>query len=52
MADSVEKSVVALHILNGSEIWTIRKENEMELQQQEMRMVRWMCDKIKFQVKS
>ena len=30
-------------ILHGSETWPIRKENEVALQQAEMRMVRWMC---------
>ena len=30
-------------MLNGSENWPIRKENEVALQQAEMRMVRWMC---------
>ena len=29
---------------DGSETWPIRKENEVALQQAEMRMVRWMCD--------
>ena len=30
-------------MLPGSEIWPVRKENEVALQQAEMRMVRWMC---------
>jgi len=30
-------------MLNGSENWPIRKENEVALQWAEMRMVRWMC---------
>jgi len=30
-------------MLNGSEIWPIRKENEVALQQAEMRLVWWMC---------
>jgi len=30
-------------MLHGSEIWPIRKENEVAVQQAEMRMVRWMC---------
>jgi len=30
-------------MLHGSETWSIRKENEVGLQQAEMRMVRWMC---------
>jgi len=30
--------------LHGSEIWLVRKETEVALQQVEMRMVRWMCD--------
>jgi len=27
----------------GSETWPVTKENEVALQQVEMRMVRWMC---------
>jgi len=34
---------VQISMLHGSEIWSIRKENEVALQQVEMRMVRWMC---------
>ena len=30
-------------MLHGSEMWPVRKENEMALQRAEMRMVRWMC---------
>jgi len=30
-------------MLHGSETWPIRKENEVALQQAEMRMVTWMC---------
>jgi len=30
-------------MLHGSETWPIRKENDVALQQAEMRMVRWMC---------
>jgi len=30
-------------MLHGSKTWPIRKENEVALQQAEMRMVRWMC---------
>jgi len=30
-------------MLHGSETWPVRKENEVVLQQTEMRMVRWMC---------
>jgi len=30
-------------MLHGSEIWPIRKENEVSLQDAEKRMVRWMC---------
>jgi len=30
-------------MLQGSETWSVRKENEVALQQAEMRMVRWMC---------
>jgi len=31
-------------MLHGSENWPVRKENEVALQQAEMRMVRLMCD--------
>jgi len=31
-------------MLHGSETWLVRKENEVALQQAEMRMVRWMCN--------
>ena len=30
-------------MLHGSEIWPVKKENQVALQQAEMRMVRWMC---------
>ena len=30
-------------MLHGCETWRVRKENEVALQQAEMRMVRWMC---------
>ena len=30
-------------MLHGSESWPIRKENDVTLQQSEMRIVRWMC---------
>jgi len=30
-------------MLHGSETWPVRKENEVALQQAEMKMVRWMC---------
>jgi len=31
-------------MLHGSETWPITEENEVALQQAEMRMVIWMCD--------
>jgi len=31
-------------MIQGSETWPVRKENEMALQRAEMRMVRWMCN--------
>ena len=34
---------VCSSMLHGSETWPVRKENEVALQQAEMRMVRWMC---------
>ena len=30
-------------MLHGTEIWPIRKENEVAIQRAEMRTVRWMC---------
>ena len=36
-------SYVQSSMLHGSETWPIRMENEVALQQAEMRMVRWMC---------
>jgi len=42
-------------VLHGSETLPVRKENEVALQQAEMKMVKWMCDvkvKDKVQVKS
>jgi len=30
-------------MLHASEIWPVRKENEVALQRAKMRMVRWMC---------
>ena len=37
-------SCVRSSTLHGSESWPVRKENELTLQQAEMRMVRWMYD--------
>jgi len=46
-------SCVQSSMLHGSETWPVRKENEVALQQAEMRMVRWMCDaKVKDRVPS
>jgi len=40
-------------MLHGSETWPVRKENEMALQQAEIRIVRWMCNvKVKDRVPS
>jgi len=40
-------------MLQGSEIWPVRKQNELALQRAEMRMVRWMCSiKVKERVSS
>jgi len=39
----VYRGCVRSSILHGSETWPVRKENEVELQRAEMRMVRWMC---------
>jgi len=46
-------SCMRISMLHGSETWPVRKENEVALQQAEMRMVRWMCDvKVKHSVPS
>ena len=37
-------SCVRSFMLHGSETWSVRKENEVSLQQAKMRMVRWMCN--------
>jgi len=36
-------SCVRSSMLHRSETWPVRKENEVALQQAEMKMVRWMC---------
>jgi len=46
-------SCVRSSMLHGSEIWPVRKVNEVALQPAEMRMVRWMCNvKVKNRVPS
>ena len=46
-------SCVRSSMLHRSETWPVRKENEVALQQAEMRMVRWMCNvKVKDRVPS
>jgi len=46
-------SCVRSSMLHGSETWLVTKENEVTLQQAEMRMVRWMCNvKVKDRVPS
>jgi len=37
-------SCVRSSMLDRSETWPVRKENEVALQRAEMRMVRWMCN--------
>ena len=43
MKGRLYSSCVRSSMLHGSEIWPVRKENEVALQRAEMRMVRWMC---------
>jgi len=31
-------------MLYGSEMWSLKRENELVLYRAEMRMIRWMCD--------
>jgi len=46
-------SCVQSSMLHGSETWPVRQENEVALQQPEIRMVRWMCNiKVKDRVPS
>jgi len=46
-------SCVRSRMLHGSETWNVKKENEVVLQQAEMRMVRWTCNvKVKDRVPS
>ena len=43
MRGRLYSSCVRSSMLHGSETWAVRKENEVALQQVEIRMVRWMC---------
>jgi len=43
MTGTLYSSRVQSSMLHGSETWRVRKENEVGLQQAEMRVVRWMC---------
>jgi len=53
MKQILYNSCVQSSMLHGSETWPVRTENEVALQQTEMRMVRWMCDvKVKARVPS
>ena len=46
-------SCVRSSMLHGSETWPVRKENEVALQQAEMRIVRWTCNvKVKDRIPS
>ena len=44
MRGRLYSTCVRSSMLHGSDTWPARKENEVALQQAEMRMVRWMCD--------
>jgi len=43
MGGRMYSSCVRSSMSHGSETWPLRKENEVALQQAEMRMVRWTC---------
>ena len=43
MRGRLYSSCVQSSMLHGSETWAVRKENEVALQQTEIRVVRWMC---------
>jgi len=50
---SLYSSCVQSSMLHRSETWPVRKENEVALQQAEMRTARWMCDtKVKDRLQS
>jgi len=40
----MDKSLIIRSCVHRNETWSVREENELVLQQAEMRMVRWMCD--------
>ena len=40
---TLHSSCAQRSMLHGTDTWPVRKENEVALQQAEMRMVRWMC---------
>ena len=44
MRGRLYSSCVQSSTLHGSEIWPLRKDNEVALHRAELRMVRWMCD--------
>ena len=44
MRGRLYNSCMQSSMLHGSETWPITEENEVALQQAEMRMVIWMCD--------
>jgi len=44
MRGTLYSSCVQSSMLHGSEIWPVRKENDVTLQWAETRMVKWMCD--------
>ena len=51
--ERLHSSCVRSSMLHRTETWPFRKENEVALQQAEMRMVRWMCNvKVKDRVPS
>jgi len=43
MRGTLYTSCVHSCMLNGSEAWPVRKENELTLQRAELRMIRWLC---------
>jgi len=47
MRGRLYSSCVRSSMVHESETWPVRKENVVALQRAEMRMVRWMCGKLK-----
>ena len=43
MREKLYTTCASICMLHGSDMWPVNKENELTLQQAEMRMIRWIC---------